>query len=389
MENNFKSEKISLVDFDRVIDFFGKLLDEWKDGPSTHMRVANIGVGVPRSASVAREIINEIGSFYELAYAAVYFPKNFSVTADFRHGELSIRCKHTDILESIWKLWEETVRNVEISHDLLKIAIPLESSRFVFSCLNANGRLSDTPEDGLVLERCYYLQYMNEIDMSHILSRFASFLKENQNFDSGWTSEARLSPDRRSGVLPTANALLILNSAGEVEPRSSAAEFLTSRREEQAFWEQREYPKMLVTAIVSLSLIKTGIYDKDIRRILRKIGKLFLEQSQGIKNDAILIDVLKKAGINLGDFDLVVERMEKRNFEDIATPEQAVSALIVFHACGKTKTDHKVKRILDRIIELRNPDGGWPSFEKDERSSLYTTIAALVALKRVNYFGEE
>lgn len=389
MENTLKierCEKISLVDFDRVINFFGKLRDEWKNELSTHMKISNIGVGIPQSVSVVREIIDDIGNFYELSHAEAYVPNHFAVTADFKHGTLLIRCKDAVILEHICNLWQETVEKVEISRDLLKMAIPLESLRFVFSCLDPEGRLSETPQDGLVIERCYYLQYMKEIEMSHILSRFASFLKENQNSDGGWN----LFPDHRSTVLPTANALLILTSAGEFDPVSSTVRFLTSKRKEDAFWNQAGYPKTVVTAIVSLSLIKSQIYDESMIHSLLKISKILLEESQGIENDAIIIDALKQAKVNLDNLNAIFKRrIENQYFESISTPEQAISALIISHACGKSKSDLEVRKIIDRLIKLRNPDGGWPSSNQNKSSSLYTTIAAVVALNRVDYFGTE
>ena len=389
MENTLKIEryeKISLVDFDRVIDLFGKLRDEWKDELSTHMKISNIGVGIPQSVSAVREIIDDIGNFYELSHAEAYVPKHFAVTADFKKGTLLIRCKDAVILAHICNLWQETVEKVEISRDLLKMAVPLESLRFAFSCLDPEGRLSETPQDGLVIERCYYLQYMKEIEMSHILSRFASFLKENQNSDGGWN----LFPDHRSTVLPTANALLILTSAGEFDPVSSTVRFLMSKRKEDAFWNQAGYPKTVVTAIVSLSLMKSQIYDDSIIHSLLKTGKILLEESQGIENDAIIVDALKQAKVNLDDLNVIFKRrIENQDFESISTPEQVISALIISHACGKSKSDPEVRKIIDRLIKLRNPDGGWPSSNQNKSSSLYTTIAAVVALNRVDYFESE
>jgi len=388
MDDKFKferSEKISLVDFDRVIDFLRKLLEKWKNEPSTRMRISEIGVGVPQSASVAREIINDVGSFYELSYAAAYLPNRFSVNADFRHGKLLIKSKDKVIFESIWKLWQETVEDIKISRYLLKIAIQSEGPRFIFSCLDSEGKLSETPENGLMMERCYYLQYMKEVEMSHFLSRFASFLKENQNSDGGWN----LSQDHKSTVLSTANALLVLTSVGEFDSASSAIKFLLSEREEDGFWSQTGYSKAMVTAIVSLSLIRSEIADDSSKHILLKISKIFLEQNHGIENDAIIVDVLQQAKIDLSHLDMILKRIETQNFENISTPEQVISALIILHACGKSKSDPDVKKIIDRLIKLRNPDGGWPSSNQNKRSSLYNTVAAMVALNRVNYFGTE
>lgn len=383
MEKDLKLEKtgnISLVDFERIMHFICKLLDRWEDKPTTHMRISDVGIGIPKSIPTVRELINDIGSFHELSYVAAYLSDIFSVNADFRLGQLSIRCKDKDTLKLVWELWQEAIENVEISRDLLKIAIPSEASRFVFSCLESDGKLSETPAEGVALERSYYLQYMKGLGMAHILVRFASFLKKNRNPDGGWNSFQ----SKESNVLSTANALLILSSAGETEPVKSAVEFLLSKMKHGA-WTENGYPRIFVTSIVFSSLVKSAIVDEQLTQsILSKIVDRIPEQVQSIENMAIVIDVLKQAGINTSDLDIQAPLKQITAPKNISTTEQAISALIIHHAFGKSKSDPEVREIIDRLIRLRNQDGGWP-FLGQNISSSYTTIAALVALNRISF----
>jgi len=382
-----KTEQISLVDFDRIINLFGKVNDKWNEKLATHLRISNTGIGVPKSASIAREIISDVGNFRELDYAAAYLPDSFYIKADFRNGKLLVRCRDSVILDSLLGMWQETVKDIDISRDLLKVAISVEGLRFIFSCLDNEGRLSEMPDGEVKLERSYFLQYMSAVRMSNILSRFASYLKENQNSDGGWN----FSPDRRSSLLSTANALLMLISAGETDPIPSSIRFLISRREANGFWNQTSHSKAVVTSVITLSLMKSEKHDENLEPNLSKIRDILLEQSQGIENDSMIVDILQQARISLDDQlkKTLLERLisVEIQHESIPAVEPLISALIILHACGKSKLDPGVRKIIDRLIELRNPDGGWPSSIEKKTSSSYTTVATIVALNRMNYFG--
>lgn len=381
------SEKISLVDFDRVLDFLRRLLDKWENKPSTHIRVSNAGVSVPKNSSVARELVNDLGGFSELSYAIAFLPESFYVKADFRQGMLLVRCKDSTILHSVLRLWKEASKAVNISRDLLNSAIPIEGQRFAFACLNESGGLSETPENSVNLEKYYYLQYMNEIGMSHIQSRFSSFLKDTQSSDGGWN----FSPDGRSSILSTANAVLILTSAGELDPINSAIDFLMREKEKTGFWIQDRCPELVVTSVVCFSLMKTQKYGEESRQVLRSIRNTLLEKSQGVEYDSIIVDVLHQAGVDFDDHMKMAlqDRLEKSMPEtitgDVLPPEKLASALLILHACGEHMADPRVEKAINQLIDTRNRDGGWPSLENPETSSLHSTIMTLVALNRMGY----
>ena len=369
---------LSLLDFDRIIIFAKKLQDRWGNQVNIHMRISEIGTGIPLEVDAARLWVNKYGSFDQLSYISMFMVDNFMITGDFRQGKLNIKSKDEIIVQTIENLWDETLKTVKPSYDLEKVALPLEAARFIFSCLDESGMLK-SGEEIFPTDEAYYLQYLKETRLNHILDRFGYFLDNNQNVDGGWGAQ----PKTSSQIMPTAISIILLTTTGNLDNIPSAVKYLISRRSEDGLWHQNNFSDTVVTAVVLLALYESGVKNEMLEHAKSYIMNQISANSLGIENDAIVLDVLKAMGVRVNELIKDPERYVPM-FASISEKDpvfKIASALLILRTFGKEQSDIQVQKLLRLLTELRNKDGGWPH-APNVKSSIKETIAAIVVLNR-------
>jgi hypothetical protein len=369
---------LSLLDFDRIIIFAKKLQDNWGNQVNTHVRISEIGTGIPLEVGAARLWINKYGSFDQLSYVLMFMVDNFMITGDFRQGKLNIKGKDEGIVQTIENLWDETLKTVNPSYDLEKVALPQEATRFVFSCLDESGMLK-SDEEIFPTDEAYYLQYLKETRLNHILDRFGYFLASNQNLDGGWG----VLPKVPSQIMPTAVSTILLTATGNLDNISSAVKYLFSRRSENGLWHENSLSDSMVTAIVLLALHKSEVKNETLEHAKSYIMDRISANSLGIENDAIILDALNAMGVRVDDLIKDPERYVPMfaNISEKDSVFKVASALIILRNLGKEQSDVQVQKLLRLLLKLRNKDGGWP-YAPNAKSSIKETIAAIVVLNR-------
>ena len=369
---------LSLLDFDRIITFAKKLQDKWGNQVNFHVRISEIGMGIPLQVDAARLWINKYGSFDQLSYISMFMVDNFLITGDFRHGKLNIKGKDEKILQIIENLWDETLKTVDPSYDLEKVALSLEGTRFIFSCLDENGMLKSA-EEIFPIDEAYYLQHLKETRLNHILNRFGNFLVNNQNLDGGWGVLPRAS----SQVMPTAVSMIILTATGNLDNIPPAVKYLISKISEDRLWHQDNLSNAMVTAVVLLALHKSGVKNEALEHTKSDIMDQISAQSLGIENDAVILDALNAMGVRVNDFIKDPESYTPlfANISEKDSVFKVASALLILRTFGKEQSDVQAQKLLRLLIDLRNKDGGWPDAPK-AKSSIKATIAAIVVLNR-------
>ena len=369
---------LSLLDFDRIIIFAKKLQDKWGNEVNIHVRISEIGTGIPLEVDAARLWVNKYGSFDQLSYISMFMVGNFMITGDFRQGKLNIKSKDEGIIQTIENLWDETLKTVNPSYDLQKVALSLEATRFIFSCLDESGMLK-RGEEIFSTDEAYYLQYLKETRLNHILDRFGYFLANNQNPDGGWG----VLPKKSSQIMPTAISMILLNTTGNLDNIPPAVQYLISRRSEDGLWHQNNFADTVVTAVVILALYESGVRNETLDHAKSYVMDQISANSLEIENDAVVFDVLKAMGVRVNDLIKDPERYVPvfANISEKDLVFKIASALLILRTFGKEQSDIQVQKLLRLLTELRNKDGGWPD-APNAKSSIKETIAAIVVLNR-------
>jgi len=379
--NYTKSLHLSLLDFKRVF----KLVQETaaiEESVETYIHVNEEGVELPNELQQIDSLIHENGGYQELEYIALAKPESFYVFADFLKRELTIKSKKQEMFDSILRRWERICREVEISRNLISLAVPIEAKRFMFDCLRSDGALTQWPGGPMQLERMYVVPLSEALDLEYFRQRFAEFLAKTQNQDGGWGREAH----SESEPFPTAVAILFVSEKSDQSATKKAVEFLLSKRSEDGTWKHLEAP-ILLNAIVALTLSKT---DSELTQELASFVLSELIQSkEGIERDYFSWRALRSLDIDKSHaFDETWEKIdiksviEKVSSTNVASKATAINLLLDKGFSRSFIEDYERRTPFRLLIDYRNVDGGWPA-KLGQRSELYTTILSSLALKRL------
>lgn len=377
---------LNLLDIDRVLGFYAEAAQKFTR-VRTYLRM-NKGGFVLKDSARAKSMINKLGGFGELNYMEAS-SDDFLVTADFSGGELKISSKNKHIMDELLHLWSNYVTKIPASskRDVLKLALLPQAKRFMLDCLGKDGRLSKTPKGDIVLNRDYLVPKLKELGMEYIINRYADFLLDIQNTDGGWGRE----PGLKSAILPTASAALILITAGKKEKLENAVNFICSRYEpDTRVWPSHEEPKLLTTALCALTLRRYyGKRNKIIKDSISCIKEELAEKwIQTFENDYITIFLLKDGQVRvrklLDSLCAYLPSQDKNGGFPQGNPSITTTAIVLNALLDMRvkKSSKVIQRAVNFLINSRLPNGSWP-YEMNS-NSVYTTILALLALKKVN-----
>lgn len=376
---------LSLLDFDRLLELARELMEKGRNDVQTYLRVDREGIELPRNLANIRSMIKERGGFRELEYITLLQMNNFYVSGDFLKGELVIKCKKRSILQSIIEQWKTYRRLIKVSMDLLDIAISPETKRFVFSCLRKDGSLAETPEGSPRLDHVYVVTFLRKLGMKYVLDRFCDFLKEIQNSDGGWG----LKPESKSEILPTASAILVLQTGGYNEEAKRGIKFLLSKVKNDSWLHELKTP-ILSAAISALSLYRGGIRNGRLEKLTLYVKDRIVRSKEGIENDYFSATFVKQVGIDTSTiirhlYKKIPDQDESGGFPP-ENPRTTTTSVVInlLMDQGISIDDSRIQQGFNFLINSRNPDGGWP-IKLNRQSELYSTILSALILKRLDY----
>lgn len=388
---NAYSDFLSLLDFDRVIALLKEVAREWKDKALFHLRIGEDSLKTDNVDNIT-DLVGKLGGFRELDYIAAFAGDQFMLTADFSGGQIRFRSVETQVLNKLVNYWNRVCKKIGYRKDLVELATSIDGKRFILSCLDAQGGLSDIPGKPTKLDHSYVISMLESLGMKHILLRFASFLTNTQNEDGGWGAQ----PGFPSRVTPTAGAVMVLASVSpeEIKNRdaclSKAESFLISKRRQDGTWEDGKRHIMLPTIISTIALLRIQRIEPSERRVLPLFQK-WLRSLQLQKFDSVLAKNLKE--MDLLSKDDILSILKRVSFEieseyaflswssSIVTVTLLVKLLLWV---GVTPNDSRIRSIYGFLVKSRNRDGGWP-VTINNKSMLYPTILCLDALKAISF----
>ena len=392
LSRSFESP-VSLLDFDRVIAVFRGIMSEWRDRVTTHLRVGEDSAALPEDVTHIRNIIERLGGFYELDYMAATVPNEFTVTADFSTGQFRFRSRSSELLTRLVESWERVRRELDISKDLLDLAIPREGKKFILSCVNEDGSLSESRGKAVTLHHAYVVPALKRLEMEPVARKFSDYLTRVQNKDGGWGFK----PGDKSKILPTASASLVLMSVDSniVSIRSESVkrgiDFLATRQNANGSWGSRSEEKGLASIIVVSVLRRSGEYDDLVTKSLAFIRK-WLKKISLIDYDIIVLEILKEIAV----IKSIVDKAIKRRYEKLLASAEDYDAFLrkanivnittlanLMLLSGINTEDSRFRSALDVLLRNRNiNDWGWP-LSQGGASELYPTILSLIVFKSI------
>jgi len=388
---NVHSDFLSLLDFDRVIALLKEVAREWKDKALFHLRIGEDSLKTDDVDNIT-DLVGRLGGFRELDYIAAFAGDQLMLTADFSNGQIRFRSVETQVLNKFVNYWSRVRKKIRYRKDLVELATSIDGKRFILSCLDDQGGLSDIPKKPAKLDHSYAISRLESLGMKHILLRFASFLTNTQNEDGGWGVQ----PDSPSRVIPTAGAIMVLApvSPEEIKNRdaclSKAAGFLVSKRKQDGTWEDDKRNIKLTTIISTIALLRIQRIEPSERRVPLFFQKC-VSEIQVQKFDSVLARNLKEMDLLSKDDILQILKNVAFDIENeyafLSWSSSIVTVTLLANLLlwvGVSPNDSRIRSIYGFLVRSRNIDGGWP-LRIGEKSMLYPTILCLDALKAISF----
>ena len=363
-------------DFERLSVLFSQLRNRWRKTLIAHGRVQGDSFGIPVETPSLSELIKEFGNTQELDYVSVSVPNRFLMDFDFGRNQVRIRTNTSQLLRELEDFWRSTRVLPEQQSNIPRGSELAESRKYIMSHFDSAGFFVERDNVPVVPTQAYYLTLLTEIGLQVLIERYATRLLSLQNSDGGWADI----PDGNSAVGPTANAMIILTSIAMESNQKAAAldngsTFLLSRREKDGSWTMRGR-KGEVNGLCVLALKRSGIASVTLRKSVSVAKDLIKQELPSCSYDLALIGLLMESGC------LSREQLYKslrRSDSLLHLPESVRLATFL----GMEIEGHDLSVLSNKLLSMRNLDGGWP-LEPKGGSELYPTVLASSALSRYN-----
>lgn len=375
-----KSGPLSLTDIDKVSEFFSIMSERWGKELTAHGKSQEESFGISPGTKSLVNLIKEFGPLREVDYISMSVPGEFLVEFDFAKGHFLMRTEKSDLLDELERTWNMIGTRVPPSEGMLSQVVSSEARKFILSRFDKGSHFVEKENVRVPLLRSYYLISLKELGLQAMLEKHAKWLIDSQNEDGGWSRNGQGPSD----VLATANSMLIVNATpsepkGTKEVLDSAKTFLLSKRQKDGSWNVG-WLKGAGTGLCVLALKEPGISNATLRKSIRFAKEAVEEEVREASYDLATIDLLKRA-------DLLTSAQISRLLRVLETPKghgehsDIVRIATTLGLISAKEGTLSVSATTDRLLSLRNEDGGWPARPGAE-SELYPTVISLLALTR-------
>ncbi len=375
-----KSGPLSLTDLDKVSEFFSMITERWGKKLAAHGKSQEESFGIPPGTKSLVDLIKEFGPLREIDYISMSVPGEFLAEFDFGKGHFLMRTNKSDLLDELERTWNTVVARVPPSEAMFSQVVSSEARRFILSRFDKGGHFVEKEDVRVPLSRSYYLVSLKELGLQALLEKHVRWLIGFQNKDGGWSRNGQGPSD----VLATANSILIINATpsepkGTKEVLDSAKTFLLSKRQKDGSWNVG-WLKGAGTGLCALALREAGISGATLRKSIRFAKETVEEEVRKASYDLATVDLLRRA-------DLLSSIQTGRLLRVLGTPKghgehpDIVRIATKLGLISAKEGTASVFATADRLLSLRNEDGGWP-LRSGAESELYPTVISLLALTR-------
>jgi prenyltransferase beta subunit len=371
---------ISISDLDAVLSFFVGLAQRYPNAVS-HIKVGEESMAVPQSVDTALRIIASLGSKVDVEYISA-FADDWIATADFFKGNLKLAAKRTEVLRELTTQWRKSGHEVKASREDMRLATMIEPRRFVTSCIQSEGLITEYPNGKSRLECTYAYTLLRSVGYVKSLNSYARHLLSAQNRDGGWSP----SSEAKSEALATASAIFViaksLSSLSTQKVRKKASAWLARVQDRGRIWSDFD--------LKSTVLYTAGLYYADPSRRSRigagldRIRADSKDISDVLSLDYLLLEASK-------DFDQATHQQLLKTFlsalRDSAVSENmntriASTIIMVLHEKKPQQHDAALLRsCVSYLEENMSEKGGW-GYSRDQHPSLSATLLAMVAINQ-------
>jgi len=379
------TDSLSILDFEKCLDFYVSIMEKWGDDVSTHMKVGEDGFALSSDKVTVRNLIIKSGGYEWLDYMSATYPSLFTITADFSKGQLRIRAKDKALLSELERLWRSSKGDVRASEELFELSLSTEAKKFILRCVNEEGSLIEAGQEKLPFDKSHVLLAHDKVGLQPIIRHFGQYLTRNQNEDGGWGYRV----GEKSQVAPTASSLIFLIKSSLEKEFSSVVEkgatFLANEQNSDGSWVSNG-TKGYCTAIAAIGISLSQKYPDRIAQSVPWIKEWISHAKPGDLDHTIFTLLGESSILDEGFMRSIAKRFvcyfEQHDESKYTLDVISLSTVLVsLSMIRKTRDEPLYKRAVQHLSTLRNKDGGWPP-NKGSESSLSATILALSTIEQ-------